>query len=67
VSDVAPKVSASVSTVAIPDNYNQIAAYPIAITKEVKNHAAAQYFIALILSAEGQAILKAHNFIPLKE
>lgn len=67
VSDVTPKVSASVSTVAIPDDYNQIATYPIALTKEVRNRAAAQAFISFVLSAEGQAILKAHSFIPLKE
>lgn len=67
VSDVTPKVSASVSAVAIPDDANQIATYPIALTKEVRNHAAAQAFIGFVLSAEGQAILKAHSFIPLKE
>lgn len=67
ISDVTPKVSASVSTVAIPDDANQIATYPIAVTKEVKNLAAARAFVAFILSAEGQTILKVHNFIPLKE
>jgi molybdate transport system substrate-binding protein len=67
VSDVTPKVSASVGTVAIPDDYNQIATYPIALTKEVRNRTAAQAFIGFVLSAEGQAILKAHSFIPLKE
>ena len=67
ISDVTPKVSASVSTVAIPDNANQIATYPIALTKEARNRAAAQVFIDFVLSAEGQAILKAHSFIPLKD
>ncbi len=67
VSDVSPKVSNEVQTVAIPDAYNQIATYPIALTKEVKNRAAAEAFLAFVLSAEGQAILKAHNFLPLKE
>jgi molybdate transport system substrate-binding protein len=67
VSDVTPKVSASVSTVAIPDDYNQIAAYPIALTQEVKNPTAARAFLAFVLSPEGQTILKVHNFIPLKE
>jgi len=66
VSDVTPKVSAAVSTVTIPDDANQIATYPIALTKEVKNPAAARAFIAFVLSAEGQATLKAHNFLPLK-
>jgi molybdate transport system substrate-binding protein len=67
ISDVTPKVSASVSPVAIPDDANQIATYPIALTKEVRNRAAAQVFIGFVLSAESQAILKAHSFIPLKE
>ena len=67
VSDATPKVSASVSTVTIPDDANQIAIYPIALTKEVRNRGAAQAFVGFVLSAEGQAILKAHNFIPLKE
>ena len=66
VSDVTPKVSTDVHTIAIADTYNQLAAYPIALTKEVKNRAAAEEFIKFVLSTEGQAILKAHNFLPLK-
>jgi len=67
VSDVTPKVSKDVLTVAIPDAYNQLATYPIALTKGVQNRAAAEVFIAFVLSAEGQAILKAFHFIPVKE
>jgi molybdate transport system substrate-binding protein len=67
VSDVTAKVSKDVHTVAIPDTYNQIASYPIALTKDVKNTAAAEAFIRFVLSLEGQAILKAHNFLPAKE
>lgn len=67
VSDVTPKVSAAVSTVPIPDAYNQVATYPIALTTWVKNRIAAEAFIAFVLSADGQAILKAHNFIPVTE
>jgi molybdate transport system substrate-binding protein len=67
VSDLTPKVSKDVQAISIPDAYNQIATYPIALTKEVRNRAAATAFIAFVLSAEGQAILKAHNFLPLKE
>ena len=66
VSDVTPKVSTDVHTIAIADTYNQLAAYPIALTKEVKNRAAAEEFIKFVLSTEGQAILKAHSFLPLK-
>lgn len=67
ISDVTPKVSKDVQTIPIPEAYNQTATYPIALTKEVKNNATAQAFIAFVLSGEGQAILKAHNFIPIKE
>ena len=66
VSDVTPKVSRDVHTIAIADAYNQLATYPIALTKEVKNRAAAEEFIKFVLSAEAQAILKAHSFLPLK-
>jgi molybdate transport system substrate-binding protein len=66
VSDVTPRVSKDVLTVPIPEAYNQIASYPIALTRGVKNRVAAEAFMAFVLSAEGQAILKAHNFIPVK-
>jgi molybdate transport system substrate-binding protein len=67
VSDVTPKVSHAVRLIPIPDTYNQIATYPIALTREVQNRAAAEFFINFVLSAEGQTVLKAHNFIPVKE
>jgi molybdate transport system substrate-binding protein len=67
VSDVTPRVSKDVQAITIADAHNQVATYPIAVTKEVMNSAAAQAFIGFVLSAEGQAILKAHSFIPLKE
>jgi ABC-type molybdate transport system substrate-binding protein len=51
----------------IPDAYNQIATYPIALTQSVQNRVAAEVFLHFVLSSEGQATLKAHNFIPVKE
>ncbi len=63
---VTPKVSKDVQVVPIPDAYNQIATYPVALTKNAKNRAAAEAFIAFVLSAEGQAILQAHGFLPLQ-
>lgn len=65
VSDVTAKVSPDVSTVPIPDAYNQIASYPIGVTTWVKNRVAADAFLAFVLSQEGQTILQAHNFIVL--
>ena len=67
VSDVTPKVSNDVLMIPIPDAYNQIATYPIALTQSVQNRAAAEFFINFVLSVEGQAVLKAHNFIPAHE
>jgi ABC-type Fe3+ transport system substrate-binding protein len=43
-----------------------IAAYPIAPVTGSKNLELAQAFIGLVLSPEGQAILAAHNFIPVE-
>lgn len=65
VSDVTPEIGKEVRIIPIPDAYNQIAAYPIARIKEGKNPVAAKAFISFVLSAEGQAILKAHNFAPV--
>jgi molybdate transport system substrate-binding protein len=67
VSDVTPKVSNEVRMIPIPDAYNQIATYPIALTQSVQNRMAAEVFIKFVLSPEGQGVLKAHNFIPAEE
>jgi molybdate transport system substrate-binding protein len=67
VSDVTPQVSKEVVTVPIPNAYNQIATYPIALTQRVRNRPAAEAFMAFVLAPAGQAILKAYNFIPAEE
>ena len=67
VSDVTPKIGNDVLMVQIPDAYNQVAAYPIALTQSVQNRTAAEAFISFVLSADGQALLQAHHFIPIKE
>ena len=60
VSDVV--TSGQVEGVAIPDAQNMIADYPIAGLKGAQNQAGANAFISLVLSADGQAILKAAGF-----
>ena len=60
VSDVV--TSGQVAGVAIPDAQNVIADYPIALLKGAQNQAGANAFISLVLSADGQAILKAAGF-----
>jgi molybdate transport system substrate-binding protein len=67
VSDVTAQVSKDVRAIPIPDAYNQIASYPIALTKGVRNRVAAEAFVAFVLSPAGQRILQAHRFIPVKE
>jgi molybdate transport system substrate-binding protein len=60
VSDI--KTSSKVSGVTIPDEQNVIADYPIAILKSATNATAAQIFVELVLSTDGQAILKSTGF-----
>lgn len=49
----------------IPDEVNIIAEYPIAPIQDSRNPAAAQTFIELVLSPDGQAILAKHGFLPI--
>jgi molybdate transport system substrate-binding protein len=65
-SDVTPEVSGDVTKIDIPDEYNVIADYPIAMTAEPGNEEGAQAFIDFILSDEGQQILESHGFIPVE-
>jgi molybdate transport system substrate-binding protein len=60
-------VNKDVRTITIDDAYNQIASYPIAVTKDVKDRALAAAFIAFVLSPEGQVLLRGHGFVPVKE
>jgi molybdate transport system substrate-binding protein len=60
VSDIV--TSGQVDGVTIPEAQNVIADYPIAILKAAQNQAGATAFVNLVLSADGQAILKAAGF-----
>jgi molybdate transport system substrate-binding protein len=48
--------------IAIPDAFNVIATYPIAVLKGSANAAEAQKFVDFVRSAEGQAILSSFGF-----
>ncbi len=50
------------TTIDIPDQFNVIAAYPIAVVKSSAHPALAQKFIDFVLSADGQAMLKKYGF-----
>ncbi len=53
------------STIPIPDRYNVIATYPIAILKTSVDLALAQRFVDFVLGAEGQAVLNRYGFAAL--
>jgi molybdate transport system substrate-binding protein len=60
VSDIA--TNTKVTGVPISDEQNVTADYPIAMLKSATNPTAAEAFIALVLSSDGQAMLKAAAF-----
>ena len=60
VSDIV--TSGKVDGVSIPDDQNEIADYPIAVLKSATDAAAASRFADFVLSADGQAVLKAAGF-----
>jgi len=62
-SDVTPSVSRDVQSILIPDPFNTIATYPIAVVKDGSNPASARAFIEFVRGATGQEILKRNNFI----
>jgi molybdate transport system substrate-binding protein len=61
-SDVTPQIAQELKTIEVPQAVNVIADYPIATLTEAQNRAAADAFVAFVLSAEGQAILAKWGF-----
>jgi molybdate transport system substrate-binding protein len=66
-SDVTPSVLRYVRSFDVPDQYNAIARYPIAVVKGTKNPESARAFIDLVLSEAGQAVLQQHGFLEGQE
>jgi molybdate transport system substrate-binding protein len=66
VTDVTASVSGDLAMIAVPDAYNVIATYPIAVTKEARRAGVAQAFIDYVLSPAGQAVLEGYGFIPVR-
>ncbi len=62
-SDVTPDQAAQVQTIAIPDDLNTIAVYPIAPVSNSNRAQLARAFIDYALSADGQAVLEKYGFI----
>jgi molybdate transport system substrate-binding protein len=53
-----------VTNIDVPDAYNVIALYPIAVVNDAPNASLANAWIAYVLSAQGQAILAKYGFVP---
>lgn len=64
VSDINPATASQLTSITIPDNFNVIANYPIAVLKNSAQSSTAQAFVQYVLSSAGQAVLKQYNFIP---
>ena len=57
--------SGKVTVIDIPDPYNVIAQYPIAVVKNSSHASDARAFEDFVLSPAGQAIMKKYQFIPV--
>jgi molybdate transport system substrate-binding protein len=65
-SDVTPQVADKLIKLDIPDKYNVLAAYPIAVLRAAPQVNLAAKFVDFVLTADGQAILAKWGFIPAK-
>lgn len=63
-SDVAASKEGDVGQIAIPDNLNTIASYPIAPLNDSPHLELAQQFMTYVLAPEGQQVLVKYGFIP---
>ncbi len=66
-SDISKKVAEVISRLEIPDELNALASYPISPLIDSKNMDLADGFIDLILSDEGQAILRDYGFLAVRK
>jgi molybdate transport system substrate-binding protein len=60
--DVTPQVAPEVQVIAVPEAFNVVATYPIALVQGARQPALGQRFIDLVLSDAGQAVLARYNF-----
>ena len=65
VSDITENLTSKVDKIAIPDEYNVIAEYPMGILRESKYPVQSQKFISRVLSDEGKAVLEKYGFAPV--
>lgn len=61
--DVTPDVAPRLLKLEVPERFNVIAEYPIALVKDRSNTEAGQAFIDYVLSEAGQAVLQRYGFM----
>ncbi len=65
VSDAASAQPGAIRTIAIPDQYNVIADYPVAVVRNAPNPAGARAFVQYLLNPNGgQAVLQKYGLVP---
>ena len=64
VSDITEDMADKVDKIDIPDEFNVIAEYPVAIMQESKYPAQSQEFVNLVRSERGNAVLERYGFSP---
>ncbi len=64
VSDITEDLANRVDKIDIPDEFNVIAEYPVAIMQESKYPAQSQEFVNLVRSERGNAVLERYGFSP---
>jgi molybdate transport system substrate-binding protein len=57
----------NVRSIEIPDEYNVIATYPIAVVSSSTRAELAQSFVDFVLSPEGQGVLNKYGFLPVEQ
>ena len=60
------RAASDLKTIAIPDKFNVIAMYPLAVLAKSRHADLAAAFIAYVLSADGQAVLEKWGFAPAR-
>lgn len=65
-SDITPDLAPRVDMIPVPERYNVLATYPIAVTAGSEQPDLAEQFVTYVLSAEGQAVLEASGFVSVQ-
>jgi len=65
-SEVTPALARHVRELPVPDAVNVQATYPVAVVRGARARALAERFVALLLSANGQAVMARHRMQPAR-